>query len=126
MARRVVKTIGAPGPGGPYSQGIIARNLVFVSGQVGTNPKTGTLPDGIKAQTKQALTNVNSILDAGGSSLKDAVRMGVYLRDISDFEEMNSVYRTFFASNPPARTTIQAVLAGKFLVEIDCIAQSRR
>lgn len=126
MTRKVVLTTDAPRPGGPYSQGIIGKNLVFVSGQVGTNPRTGTLPDGIRAQTKQALTNVDSILDAAGCSLKDAVRMGVYLRDISDFEEMNKVYRTFFTNSPPARTTIQAVLAGKFLVEIDCIAHSRR
>lgn len=80
--------------------------------------------EGISEQTRQALTNVKSIIEAGGSSLENVVRVGVYLRDIKDFVKMNEVYQTFFPQNPPARTTIQAMLAANFLIEIDAIALS--
>jgi 2-iminobutanoate/2-iminopropanoate deaminase len=125
VTKETIKTASAPSPTGPYSQGIVGEGFVFVSGQVGIDPKTGGLPDGIQAQTRQALTNVASILESAGTSLERAVKVGVYLRDISDFDEMNKVYRTFFTKDPPARTTVQAVLVGQFLVEIDCITQAR-
>ena len=122
MTREVIRTDNAPKPGGQYSQGILTDDLIFVAGSLGTDPKTNTLVAGIEAQTRQALTNIRSILEAAGSSLDKAVRVGVYLRDINDFQAMNKVYTTFFAKDPPARTTIQAILAGNFLVEIDAIA----
>jgi 2-iminobutanoate/2-iminopropanoate deaminase len=99
----------------------LAEKFLFVAGQVGTDPKTQTLPEGITAQTKQTLENVKSIVEAAGGSLDNVVRVGVYLRDIKDFQAMNEVYKTYFSQNQPARTTIQATLAGQFLVEIDCI-----
>jgi 2-iminobutanoate/2-iminopropanoate deaminase len=123
MSKQVVRSENAPKPGGHYSQGIVAEGkFVFVAGQVGTEPRTGKLPEGIKAQTEQALKNISAILEASGTSLENVVRAGVYLRDISNFSAMNEVYSSFFPQNPPARTTIEAKLAREFLIEIDCIA----
>lgn len=122
MTKQVIKSDNAPKPGGPYSQGILAEKFLFVAGQVGTDPKTGKLPDGVSAQTKQALENVKAIVEAAGTTLDNVVRVGVYLRDISDFGEMNQVYVNYFSQSPPARSTIQAALVGQFLVEIDCVA----
>jgi 2-iminobutanoate/2-iminopropanoate deaminase len=120
--KQVIRTEKAPSPIGPYSQGILAENFIFVAGQAGTDPKTGRVPEDIAGQTRQTLNNIKSIVEAAGSSLENVVRVGVFLRDINDFTEMNKVYQTFFQQNPPARTTIQATLPGKFLVEIDAIA----
>lgn len=121
MPKQIIRTDNAPKPGGPYSQGILAEKFLFVAGQVGTDPKTGKLPDGITAQTKQVLENLKGVVEAAGANLDNVVRVGVYLRDIQDFQPMNEVYKTYFSQNQPARTTIQAMLAGQFLVEIDCI-----
>jgi len=126
MTRRVVRTENAPKPGGQYSQAIATEELVYVAGSLGTDPRTGNLPEGVEAQTRQALTNIKSILEAAGSSMEKVLRVGVYLRDIKDFQTMNTVYSTFFTKDPPARTTIQAVLAGTFLVEVDAVALKER
>lgn len=123
MTKEVVRTDNAPKPGGAYSQGIVAEGrFVFVAGQVGTEPKTKNLPEGIARQTEQALNNVKAILEAAGTKLENVVRVGVYLRSIGDFAAMNKVYETYFPQNPPARSTIEAKLAGEFLIEIDCVA----
>jgi 2-iminobutanoate/2-iminopropanoate deaminase len=121
MPKQVIRSDNAPRPGGPYSQGILAEKFLFVAGQTGTDPKTGKLPDGISAQTKQTIENVKAIVEAAGASLDDVVRVGVYLRDIQDFQAMNEVYKTYFTQNQPARTTIQSALVAQYLVEIDCI-----
>ncbi|MEM0074863.1 MAG: Rid family detoxifying hydrolase [Conexivisphaerales archaeon] len=120
--RKVISTDRAPSPSGPYSQAVISNNFVFVSGQLGIDPKTRIAPEGIVEQTKLALQNVKSILEASGCSLEKVVRVGVYLRDMSLFKDMNDVYRQFFVKDPPARTTIQAILPGDYLIEIDAIA----
>lgn len=123
LSRRVIRSENAPKPGGPYSHAILAEGkFVFVAGQVGTDPKTGKLADGVSAQTEQALKNVRSILEAAETTLENVVRVGVYLTDISNFGAMNKVYETFFQNGPPARSTIEAKLVGQNLVEIDCIA----
>ncbi len=116
MQRKVVKTDSAPKPAGPYSQAIVADNFVFVSGQVGVDPRTNSPVEGIAAQTRQALENLRSILEEAGSSLERIVRVGVFLRDINQFSEMNQVYSSFFSNAPPARTTVQAALPGSFLL----------
>jgi 2-iminobutanoate/2-iminopropanoate deaminase len=121
MPKQVIRSENAPKPGGPYSQGILAEKFLFVAGQTGTDPKTGKLPDGVSAQTKQTIENVKAIVEAAGASLDNVVRCGVYLRDIQDFGAMNEVYKTYFTQNQPARTTIQSALVGQYLVEIDCI-----
>jgi 2-iminobutanoate/2-iminopropanoate deaminase len=122
MPKQVIRTDNAPKPGGPYSQGILAEKFLFVAGQVGTDPKTGKLADGVAAQTKQILENIKAIVEAAGTTLDNVLRVGVYLRDLNDFGEMNKVYQTYFPQNQPARSTIQAALVGQFQVEIDCVA----
>ncbi|MGD0126552.1 MAG: RidA family protein [Terriglobia bacterium] len=121
--RQVVKSSEGPQPRGPYSQAIIADGFVFVAGQGPTDPSTNQLELGdIAAETRRTLLNIQAILEAAGSSLRDVVRVGVFLADIKDFDAMNAVYREFFTVDPPARTTVGAQLP-RIKVEIDCIAR---
>lgn len=122
MTREVVRTEAAPKPGGPYSQGIVTGEFVFVAGQDGRDPMTGVRPEGIAAQTKQALSNIGAILKEAGSGLEKVVKASVFLNDLNDFDEMNKVYVTFFPKDPPVRTTVQTPFRGDMLVEIDVIA----
>jgi 2-iminobutanoate/2-iminopropanoate deaminase len=95
--------------------------LVFVSGQVPVDPKTGAKLEGdIRRETAQTIENMRAILEAGGASLKDVVKVNVYLRDLADFDAMNEVYKTYFHGDPPARTTIGCQL--RVSIEMDCIA----
>jgi 2-iminobutanoate/2-iminopropanoate deaminase len=121
---RPVTSPSLPTPAGPYSPGVIAGNLVFVSGQAGRDPATGVLPDGVEAQTEQALRNVDAILRAAGSGLPHVVRCGVFLVDIAEFPRMNGVYALMFGDHRPARTTVEVSdLPGAGLrVEIDAVA----
>lgn len=121
---RPVTSPALPTPVGPYSPGVIAGNLVFVSGQAGRDPVTGQLADSVEAQTEQALRNVEAILNAAGSGLAQVVRCGVFLVDIAEFSKMNSVYARVFDGHRPARTTVEVSdLPGEgLLVEIDAIA----
>jgi len=126
MKREIVKTDKAPAPalGAPYSQAIKANGFVFCSGQLGVDPKTGKLVgEGVEEQARQALKNLQAVLEASGSSLEKVVKTTVLLSDMNDFAKMNSAYSEFFKADPPARTAFQAgklPLGGK--VEIDAIA----
>jgi 2-iminobutanoate/2-iminopropanoate deaminase len=113
-----------PTPVGPYSPGMIAGSLVFVSGQAGRDPATGALAADVTAQTEQVLKNIGTILDAAGSSLQHVIRCGVFLVDMKDFPKMNEVYARAFGAHRPARTTVEVSgLPGDgLLVEIDAIA----
>ena len=124
ISSRPVTSPELPTPAGPYSPGIVAGNFVFVSGQAGRDPATGVLPDGVEAQTEQALRNIDTILKAAGSSLSQVVRCGVFLVDIAEFPKMNAVYARAFGTHRPARTTVEVSdLPGAGLrVEIDAIA----
>ena len=122
---RPVHADGLPKPVGPYSPGMLFERLVFVSGQGGTDPKTGQLAgQDVESQTEQCLRNVETILKASGSGLQHVLRCGVFLLDMREFQRMNAVYASVFGGHSPARTTIQAAaLPGEGLrVEIDCIA----
>lgn len=120
--RKVIRTSDAPTPKAPYSQAIVTGDLVFVAGQACINPKTGEFEYGdIKSETRRTLENIRAILEASGSSLKDVVRVGVFLANMDDFAGMNEVYKEFFSENPPARTTV-GVDIRKIKVEIDCVA----
>ena len=126
--RNAVLTEKGPMPIGPYSQAVIEGDFIFVAGQGCTDPETGKLEMGdVRSQTKRTFENVSAILEAAGSSLDDAVKCNVYLRDINDFGAMNEVYESFFSAPFPARTTIQAgALPGGIAVEIECIAKKGR
>jgi 2-iminobutanoate/2-iminopropanoate deaminase len=120
--RTVIRTPNAPQPVGVYSQAVVADGFVFVAGQGPINPQTNQLELGdIRSETRRVLENIQAILEAAGSSLHNAVRMGVFLADLNDFQAMNEVFREFFSADPPARTTVGCALP-KIKVEIDCIA----
>jgi 2-iminobutanoate/2-iminopropanoate deaminase len=122
--RQAVATDRAPKAIGPYSQGIRAGNLLFVSGQVPIDPATGNIIEGdIKTQTDRVMRNLTAILEAGGASMDHVVRCTVYLADMNDFAAMNEVYGSYFSQPAPARATIQAVRLPKDArVEIDVVA----
>ena len=122
--RTPISTKDAPQAIGPYSQGVRAGNMLFVSGQGHLDPATGALVDGdVTAQTRRVLDNVGAILKAGGASFENVVRTTVYLADMNDFAAMNAAYAEYFAGPAPARTTIQAARLPRDLrVEIDVIA----
>lgn len=119
-----VTSAALPTPVGPYSPGIIAGNLIFVSGQAGRHPGTGALAPDVEAQTEQALRNVAAILEAAGANLTHVVRCGVFLVDMKEFKQMNAVYARMFGDHRPARTTVEiSGLPGDGLrVEIDAVA----
>lgn len=122
--KTIVTTDNAPRSIGPFSQGVKAGGFVFVSGQVALDPATQKVIDGdVAAQTERTILNVQAILAAAGARLEDVVRAAVYLRDMNDFAAMNAVYGRYFASEPPARTTIEVSrLPLDVRVEIDVIA----
>jgi 2-iminobutanoate/2-iminopropanoate deaminase len=121
--RKVVHTKKAPQPRGVYSQAIVAGGFVFVAGQACVNPKTNEYELGdVQSETRQTLNNISAILKAAGSSLKDVVRVGVFLGDLNDFAAMNEIYKQFFPKDQPARTTVGCQLS-KIKIEIDCIAR---
>jgi 2-iminobutanoate/2-iminopropanoate deaminase len=123
--RKVIRTSDAPLPRGVYSQAIVANGFVFVAGQIPVNPKTNELELGdFKSEARLTLRNVQAVLEAAGSSLRDAVRLGVFIADINDFPALNEVFKEFFDDDPPARTTVAALLP-KIKIEIDCIARVR-
>ena len=126
MERKVVHTDRAPAAIGPYSQAIRAGEIVFTAGQLGIDPATGKLRDGVEAQTRQALENLKAVLEAAGSGLDMAVKTTIYLADIADFPKVNAIYGEFFGDEPPARSTVQvAALPAGGLVEIDVVALVR-
>jgi 2-iminobutanoate/2-iminopropanoate deaminase len=127
MTKRVVRTPLGPQAMGAYSQAIVAGNLVFVSGQIPLDPATGNLIDekDIKSQTRRVLLNLEGILKGAGVSLTNVVRTTVFLKNMSEFTEFNSVYAEFFNVDPPARATVEvARLPKDVAIEIDCIAMT--
>jgi 2-iminobutanoate/2-iminopropanoate deaminase len=120
----VTSAQGAP-PGGPYTPALRWGELLFVSGQVGVDPATGEPVAGdFAAEVRQVLSNVQTLVEAGGSSLDKVLRATVYLTDMGLFAEMNAVYEQFFPEPRPTRSTVQVGLAKTFRVEIDVIAHT--
>jgi 2-iminobutanoate/2-iminopropanoate deaminase len=124
MIRQTVSSPDAPRTGLPYAQAIRFGDLVFVSGQVAIDPATGQPVQGdIREQTRRVLDNVSAILESAGTSLPHALECLCFLSDAADFSAFNEVYASYFASDPPARTTVQAALPLEaFKVEIRVIA----
>ena len=119
-----VQTDNAPAAIGPYSQGIRAGNLVFVSGQIPIDPATGQFVEGgVAEQTEQVLKNLGAVLHAAGSSLSQVVKTTVFLAEMKEFAAMNDVYARFFTEVPPARATVAAAgLPRDARVEIEAVA----
>ena len=125
MNREVIATTAAPAAVGPYSQAIVAGDLVFCAGQGAIDPATQALLLGtIEEETERTLRNLGAVLDAAGAGFADVVKTTVFLTDLAEFAAMNAVYATFFPDPPPARTTVQvAALPKGFRVEIEAIAR---
>lgn len=125
VGKRVISKAGEkPTPPRPYSSGIQFGQLLFVSGQVAHDPETGQLVEGpFPDHVRRCLENVKMVLEAAGSSLDRVLKVTVFLTDIANFQTMNEVYRTFFPTDPPARTTLAVKdLPGNSPIEIECIA----
>lgn len=123
MKKKQIITTDAPGAIGPYSQGIEAGEMIFVSGQIPADPSDGSFPEGIEKQTERALMNVRAVLQGAGSDLSGVVKTTVLLKDMDDFAAMNAVYETFFSPPYPARAAYEVVRLPKdALVEIEAIA----
>ncbi len=122
MTKRIISVPNTPKL--PLSHGIKAGDFIFISGQVGyKNPRTGEEVRGLEAQTRQCLDNIKEVLAAAGSSLKDVVKVNVYLRNADDFARMNAVYESYFTKDHPARCTVVPGLVNPhMLIEIECIA----
>ncbi|HEU4919973.1 MAG TPA: RidA family protein [Candidatus Limnocylindrales bacterium] len=124
MTRQSISTGGAPAAIGPYSQAVRSGDMVFCSGQLGMDPATGELVEGIEAQADRALRNLRSVLDAAGLGFDDVVKTTIFLADMNDFATVNAIYARFMPDPPPARSTVQvAALPKGGLVEIEAIAR---
>ena len=122
--KKIVSTGSAPKAIGPYSQAVIANGFAYLSGQIPLDPGTGQLVAGdIAVQTERVLENLKAVLEASGSSLGQVVKTTVFLKDMGEFARMNEVYARYFASDPPARATVEAArLPRDVSVEIECVA----
>ena len=125
MTRQAISTTNAPAAVGPYSQAIVAGDLIFCAGQGAIDPATQEVRQGtIEDETERTLRNLEAVLDAAGATFADVVKTTVFLADIDDFAAMNAVYARFFPDPPPARTTVEvAALPKGFKVEIEAVAR---
>ena len=122
--KTVISTTKAPAAIGPYSQGIRCGNLIFISGQIPLDPKSGELVKGdIEEQVERIFENLKGILGAAGAGLEDVVKVTLYLKNLGNFEKVNNIYKRFFVNSPPARSTVEVSrLPRDVEVEIDAIA----
>jgi 2-iminobutanoate/2-iminopropanoate deaminase len=124
MSKEIIKTDQAPAAIGPYEQALRIGNLVFSSGQIALDPKTGNFLAGeIEEETEQTLKNIQAIMEAANMSMKNVVKTTVYLADMNHFARMNGIYEKFFGESKPARACVQvAALPKDAKVEMDVIA----
>ena len=122
--KEIVTTDRGPKPIGPYSQAVKTSGLLFLSGQVALDPKTGDLiGTDVRQQTERVIENIRGILEAAGSNLHHVIKTTVFLKDMNDFPAMNEVYGRYFSAAPPARSTVQvARLPKDALLEIEVVA----
>ena len=123
MDKVVIHTTEAPKAIGTYSQGIKSDNIVYTSGQIPINPQSGELIKGdFESEVKQVLINLNGVLKGGGSSLQQAIKLTVFLTDLSHFAQVNEIFDEFFPDNPPARSAVQvSALPMNARIEIDAV-----
>jgi 2-iminobutanoate/2-iminopropanoate deaminase len=126
--KRAIETENAPSALGPYSQAIADGAMVFCSGQIGLDPRTGAIvAGGIAAETRRVLANIREVLDAAGLGLAEVVKTTIFLADLADFDLVNRIYGEHFEPPFPARSTVQAAaLPRKARIEIEAIAMKRR
>lgn len=123
MTRQTISAKNAPAAVGPYVHAVKAGETLYTSGQLGLIPETGVLPEGIEAQTRQALENLKAVVEAAGLTLANVVKTTVFLADINDFATVNEIYAGYFAGEAPARSCVQvAKLPKDGLVEIEAVA----
>ena len=122
--KKIISTLDAPAAIGPYSQGVLAGNTLYVSGQLPIDPKTSAFAgDDITSQARQSLENVKAVVSAAGMTLGDVVKVNVYMKDMEDFAAMNAVYAEYFTADCPARAAVEvARLPKDALVEIEAVA----
>ena len=121
--KKIIHTDDAPKAIGPYSQAIEVNGMLFISGQIPIDPKTGTLVEGIEAQTEQVMQNIGAILKEAGYSYENVVKSTCLLSDMANFKAMNEVYGEYYKENPPARAAYGVVkLPLGALIEIETIA----
>ena len=126
MEKKVIATKKAPAAVGPYSQGIQAGQTVYLSGQLGLDPATGKLAEGVEAQAIQALNNLKAVLEEAGSGLDCLVKTTVFVKDMSDFPQVNKLYGMLIPKPHPARSCVEvAALPAGGLVEIEAMAVMR-
>ena len=118
-----IETTNAPGAIGPYSQGFIAGNFVFTSGQIPVDPASGNIPEGIEAQAEQSCKNVAAILEAAGTNCEKVIKTTCFLADMADFAAFNQVYATYFTGKPARSCVAAKALPKGVLCEIEAIAE---
>jgi reactive intermediate/imine deaminase len=122
MSRTIVSTDNAPAAIGTYSQAMRAGNTVYLSGQIGLDPKSGQMVEGVEAQIHRVFANLKAVAEAAGGSLADAVKLNVYLTDLAHFAKVNEIMATYFAQPYPARAAVGvAALPRGALVEADAV-----
>ncbi len=128
MKKKIIHTDDAPAAVGPYSQAVKIGKLVYTAGQIPLDPATGKIVDGdVQAQTERSLQNLQAVLEAAGSSLKNVVKTTVFLQDMGDFAAMNEVYGRYFDKKPPARSAVEvAALPLGAQVEIEAVAMAKK
>jgi 2-iminobutanoate/2-iminopropanoate deaminase len=123
MSRQIIHTENAPAAVGPYSQAVKIGNLVYTAGQIGIDPATGKMQEGLEAKARQVMANLQAILEAAGTSFENVVKTTIFITDMADFGTINGIYGAHFGDEPPARSTVAvSQLPLGALVEIEVIA----
>ena len=123
-SKEIIYTKNAPEPVGPYSQAVVYNGLVYCSGQIAIHPESGDLiTESIQVETRQVLTNLSAVLEAAGSSLKQVIKVSVFVADISQFDAINEVYSEFFNESKPARALVEVSKLPKGVsIEVEAVA----
>ncbi len=127
MSAKIIQTQKAPAAIGPYSQAVMTGELLFTSGQLGIDPVTNALPEGVEAQTRQSLQNIRAILEAAALDITDVIKTVVFIRNMADFSAVNEIYTSFFGDHKPARSCVEVSQLPKGgLIEIEVVARKSR
>lgn len=127
MSAKIIQTQKVPAAIGPYSQAVMTEEMLFTSGQLGIDPVTNALPEGVEAQTRQSLQNIRAILEAAALDITDVIKTVVFIRNMADFSAVNEIYASFFGDHKPARSCVEVSQLPKGgLIEIEVVARKSR